>query len=774
MRRAMNETAEDPRVGKLLSGKWKLDRLLGEGGMATVYAATHRNGATAAIKILHPEFARRVEARARFLREAYIANKAGKGAVAVLDDDVDDDGSPYLVMELLRGEPVDLRAKREGGRLPVDQVLWIACQTLATLETAHAAGIVHRDLKPENLFWTADDRIKVLDFGIARLRDATNTEATRTGMIMGTPSFMAPEQAVGSMSEIDPRTDIWSVGAIMFNLLTGHDVHEGGGNPVVTAATRHARSITSVDPDLPAPVARIVDRALAFKRNGRYPTARAMREDIEALETGEEPVIPSVRIPPARVPSIEQPPPSTPPAASSRRGFATQMSVVDAAALREWLGLVEAALLARREHGAASPKSIRTCDAAYRHAWNALSTAHIGLFWNVRPDGFYARRDELLWQSRAPLPPTPQRMHESGLRMLGVLPGLTKDEFEVILRALGGDIAPFADYATLLQSSGFEHVVYRIDPRKPDTPAQSSSTLDSPSSGGVTVAAMLRELTESPDPAVRAAILSRLERRADGHEAEIARAATNAAPPLAMGLLRVLGTLDSDAAREAMLAATKSPHSIVRIDALSRLEAGGERIRGEVRLALEDADPRARVEILAAIEAYKIKAAGPALALRVRSRAFDALPLDERRLALGTLGALMPSRAEAIAIELLQDQRLISSDAHEATRELAAELLGRIGTSREAREALALAAKERWRTSSRVRAACTNAVVTFEARAKQRGPSLRPRPRPSRRPPSKPPSSKRPRGSKRPASPSKRPSKRPPPTSSKRPPGRKR
>src|ERR1019366_8911107 len=100
--------------------------------------------------------ARHTEARTRFLREAYIANKAGAGAVAVLDDDVDDDGAPYLVMELLKGETVDRRAERLGGSLEVTDVLWIVSQTLATLESAHGNGIVHRDLKPENLFWTMD------------------------------------------------------------------------------------------------------------------------------------------------------------------------------------------------------------------------------------------------------------------------------------------------------------------------------------------------------------------------------------------------------------------------------------------------------------------------------------------------------------------------------------------------------------------------------------------------------------------------------------------
>jgi serine/threonine protein kinase len=363
----------DSRVGKTLGGKWKLDRLIGIGGMASVYAASHRNGALAAIKVLRPEYARRAEARTRFLREAYIANNAGKGAVAVLDDDVDDDGSPYLVMELLRGEPVDRRVERLGGRLPLTEVMWIAEQTLLTLECAHDHGIIHRDLKPENLFWTSDDRIKVLDFGVARMRDAKQAETTRTGMILGTPAFMAPEQALGAMQDIDPRTDLWAVGAIMFTLLTGRDVHTADeGNPVVVAATRRAPPVAMFDSTLPEDVARIVDRALAFERDGRYPTARAMRDDIQrhTQRNAAEPTIPSVRFPPPPdVHAVARPTPFPAEEASSR-GLATQMSDDDSLALGDVLRLLDKALRTRIEHGPARrrlpPRGGRTLEGAHR------------------------------------------------------------------------------------------------------------------------------------------------------------------------------------------------------------------------------------------------------------------------------------------------------------------------------------------------------------------------------------------------------------------------
>jgi serine/threonine protein kinase len=202
------------RVGRMISGKWRLDALIGVGGMAAVYMATHRNGSMSAVKILHDEVALNPEIRERFLREAYIANKVNHpGTVKVLDDDKDESGTPYLVMELLRGNSIESRAQKAGGRLGIADTLDILDQTLAVLEYAHKETIIHRDLKPENLFMTDQGVVKVLDFGIARLREESSSRRTQTGMVMGTPSFMAPEQAMGRWNEVDARTDLWAMGA---------------------------------------------------------------------------------------------------------------------------------------------------------------------------------------------------------------------------------------------------------------------------------------------------------------------------------------------------------------------------------------------------------------------------------------------------------------------------------------------------------------------------------------------------------------------------------
>jgi eukaryotic-like serine/threonine-protein kinase len=268
------------RVGTTINDKWHVDAVLGVGGMATVYAATHRNRKRAAIKMLHGVVSADPEVRARFLREGYVANSVGHpGAVAVDDDDATEDGAVFLVMELIEGESLLSRARRSGGRLPLAEVLGYGDQLLDVLVAAHCKGIIHRDIKPENLMISSDGRLKVLDFGIARLRDATaQNVATMTGKMLGTPAFMAPEHALGLAAEVDARSDLWSVGATLFSLITGQYVHvaETTNMLVVAACTKPAPSIATVVEGLPPEVVTLIDKALAFDKNDRWPDARAM------------------------------------------------------------------------------------------------------------------------------------------------------------------------------------------------------------------------------------------------------------------------------------------------------------------------------------------------------------------------------------------------------------------------------------------------------------------------------------------------------------------
>ncbi len=215
-----------PSTAQLWPGKckqsWRLERVLGVGGSATVFLATHRNGSRVAIEILDPALAVVPQARARFLREGYFANAVEHpGVVRVLDDDVTDDGTVFLVMDFLDGTSLEQICPV---RASVAEAAWVANQVLSVLEAAHAQGIVHRDLKPENIFITRDGQLRVLDFGIAARQAAVR--ATLNGLVLGTPAFMAPEQARGDWDAIDARTDLWAVAAIVFLMLTGRLVHE--------------------------------------------------------------------------------------------------------------------------------------------------------------------------------------------------------------------------------------------------------------------------------------------------------------------------------------------------------------------------------------------------------------------------------------------------------------------------------------------------------------------------------------------------------------------
>jgi eukaryotic-like serine/threonine-protein kinase len=276
------EDVAQSRVGSVIHDKYRVERLIGRGGMASVYSAVHlRVGNRVAIKILHPELSTNADLRARFLREGYVANKVDhRGAVRVLDDETADDGAACLVMELLEGQTVRALSEGRGMRLPHREVCEIAYQVLDVLAAAHDNGIVHRDIKPDNLFRTNDGVLKVLDFGIARLREVGSVGgATQTGQMMGTPAFMPPEQALGRAREIDGQTDLWAVGATVFALASGQFVHaaETPQEMIVRAGSRPARSVAAVTPDLSPAIAAVVDRALAFDKVERWPNARAMQ-----------------------------------------------------------------------------------------------------------------------------------------------------------------------------------------------------------------------------------------------------------------------------------------------------------------------------------------------------------------------------------------------------------------------------------------------------------------------------------------------------------------
>ena len=268
------------RLGTLLKGSWRLESLLAVGGSSWVYAARAPWGGQVAVKVLHSALAKERTTVVRFVREARIVNRIPhEGVVAIDDDGVVGNGVPFLVMALLTGETLEERSARKGGRLPILEVMWAADQVLDILHAAHKAGVVHRDIKPENIFLTSDGKIKLLDFGIARLQDQTTNQFTEIGSLLGSLDYMPPEQARGEMDKVGVRADLWSVGATIFRLLSGRSVHAEDRiiDKIQASMSRHAVPLRDVAPEVPESIAMMVDFALAFDAPQRWPNARAMR-----------------------------------------------------------------------------------------------------------------------------------------------------------------------------------------------------------------------------------------------------------------------------------------------------------------------------------------------------------------------------------------------------------------------------------------------------------------------------------------------------------------
>jgi protein-disulfide isomerase len=296
----------EARVGRTLCQRYTLERVLGVGSTAAVYGGTHRNGNRVAIKVLHTELSGSKEVRERFVREAYVANKVEHpGAVRILDDDIAEDGTVFVVMDLLEGQTLEQLVASQGGRLAASDLVPLGCQLLDVLAAAHEKGIVHRAIEPRNLFVTANRTLKVMDFGTARLADGTRLPG-RARPPTEDAAFLAPEQARGETALVDPQTDVWAAGAVMFRALSGRVVYPADTPEMVRvqAATQPAPLLGSVMPNGEPHVAQIVDRALAWKKEDRWKSAQAMAT---ALRSATQ-VATSQPPPPEQAPHVQAPP----------------------------------------------------------------------------------------------------------------------------------------------------------------------------------------------------------------------------------------------------------------------------------------------------------------------------------------------------------------------------------------------------------------------------------------------------------------------------------
>ncbi len=292
-------------VGDVIQGKYRIVRLLGDGGMGSVYEATHAMlGTRVAIKVLHAELVRRTGLIDRFLQEARVAAQIkSPHVVQVTDVDRTPEGSAYIVMELLEGEPLSAMLDRQG-KLPISTSCDFTVQILDALEAAHSLGVTHRDLKPENVFVTykaAKPVLKLIDFGIAKLRSNVPGERSLTvaGMLMGTAEYMAPEQAF-SADKVDARSDLYAVGVMLYEMIAGKRPVAGADAREIAGKVERGQVTPLIHavPDVPREVAGLVHRAMAARPELRFASATEMRLALEGTIAGRRPPTGPIALPP--------------------------------------------------------------------------------------------------------------------------------------------------------------------------------------------------------------------------------------------------------------------------------------------------------------------------------------------------------------------------------------------------------------------------------------------------------------------------------------------
>ena len=288
------DAEDDPYVGTVVGDVYRIVGRVGEGGMGRVYEARHvrLTGRRFAVKIMHRAHLRNAELVRRFRREAETAHAAAHPNVVQVFDVADTpDGVPFIVTELLEGEDLADCLEREG-KLGLDETIHIVRAVCAALCSAHAQGVVHRDLKPDNVFLLDRERmglppgpplVKLIDFGIARVEETHEANRTRTGVIMGTPAFMAPEQARGE--RVDLRADVYAVGAILYRCLTGRLPYTGEDpasmlTALLTHEPEHPRAIA---PEIPQSVELVIERAMARDPDDRWASLEDLDEALALL-----------------------------------------------------------------------------------------------------------------------------------------------------------------------------------------------------------------------------------------------------------------------------------------------------------------------------------------------------------------------------------------------------------------------------------------------------------------------------------------------------------
>src|SRR5688572_4636367 len=283
-----NQQAPDALIGMLLDKKYRIEKRLGEGGMGVVYLATHIHiESTVAIKVLHKDMVSNPQSVERFRREARAAGRIKHpNAISVMDFGVGENNLVYIVMEYLEGMTLSQRIRKTGRVMP-EETVTIMRDVCAALDAAHNKGVIHRDLKPDNIILQkidgGKDRVKVLDFGIAQLKSLSGVsmELTQQGTVIGTPFYMSPEQCRGE--ELDKRSDVYSLGIILFEMLTGKLPFqaESAMAVIVKHMTEQPPRLREIQPDIPALFEVVTLRALAKGKAERQGSAAELGLELD-------------------------------------------------------------------------------------------------------------------------------------------------------------------------------------------------------------------------------------------------------------------------------------------------------------------------------------------------------------------------------------------------------------------------------------------------------------------------------------------------------------
>ncbi|TKC90024.1 serine/threonine protein kinase [Polyangium fumosum] len=308
----------------MIASRYILERPLAKGGMGAVWVARHVElDVHVALKVMAPEHADTSFARDRFQREARACAQIQHPNVVAVHDYGVADGVPFLVMELLQGEDLQGCLAREG-RLSLPAAIAVILPVCKGLRRAHELGIIHRDIKPSNVFLARqgeDVVVKILDFGVARITHDSSGQTTRTGVLLGSPSYMSPEQARGR--HVDPRSDLWSLAVVLYECLTGRTPFgsQALGELLLEVCTEPIAPPTTFAPDLPAVVDSFFARALARNPDERFQSAETFAEALDSLRGG----MPNLTLGPPRgmgrdpaapeVSSSQTPPPTLTPTA---------------------------------------------------------------------------------------------------------------------------------------------------------------------------------------------------------------------------------------------------------------------------------------------------------------------------------------------------------------------------------------------------------------------------------------------------------------------------